>query len=85
MGIKTNRNPGLFMQFAARISADPTAEVLPACSQWELLRYRREDTDEQGRGLGVYSYGIVYINKREQQHYTGAAEEDYKNWRNDLA
>lgn len=82
MGIKTDRNPGIFAQFAAHITADPTAEVLKPCGEWELLRYRREDTDEQGRGLGCHSYGIVYFNKREQQHYTGLAEEDYINWRN---
>lgn len=84
MGIKTI-NPGIFRQFLAHIQADPTAEILDRTSQWELLRYRREDTDEDGRGLGVYSFGIVYTNKHKHQHYTGAAEEDYKNWRNDLA
>jgi hypothetical protein len=85
MGIKTDRNPGIFAQFAAHITADPTAEILPPCSEWELLRYRREDTDEHGRGYGTHSYGIVYINKRGQQHYTGAAEEDYQHWRDDLS
>lgn len=79
MGLKTN-NPGIFRQFRAHIEADPETEIFEPSSEWELLRYRREDWVE-GNFMGTHSYGIVYRNKRDQQHYTGCAEQDYKYWR----
>ena len=84
MGLKTD-NPGIFKQFAAMIKSDPTVDILEPCSEWELLRYRREEMvgpPPEAKGSGCFDYGIVYKNKRNQQHYTGVAETDYKEWRN---
>lgn len=80
MGIKTN-NPGIFRQFRSHIEHDPTAETLEPTSEWELLRYRRAEWEGDGRPLGTYEYGIVYRNKRGQEHYTGCAIQDFENWR----
>ena len=79
MGLKSDDRE-LFNQFKAHIEADKTAEILEPTTPWELLRYRREDWVD-GHFMGTHDYGIVYCNKRNQRHYTGAAETDYKNWR----
>lgn len=79
MGIKTN-NPGLFRQFRSFIERDQTAETLEPTNEWELLRYRRAEWTG-GKPEGTYEYGIVYRNKRGQEHYTGCAERDFNDWR----
>lgn len=78
MKLKLNSSGVMFRQFKGWLQADPTVELLPTTSEWEVLRYRREQTDEQGRGLGVHTYSIIYRDKKERNTLTGDALTDWE-------
>jgi hypothetical protein len=67
--------------FGMWLANDPTIEPLPTTSEWEIIRYRREEVIGPRNGeeklTGNYLYGIVYRNKKGRVTLVGEAEEDY--------
>jgi len=68
--------------FKAFLERDATAELLEVASNgWEVIRYRREECDPQGRGYGNWLWGHVYQNKKGRFTLVGEAVQDYKLFR----
>lgn len=69
----------LIKRFIERIKDDPSVEIcdIPPQSEYEILRYRREEYC-QDVPTGGFNYGFVYRNNRGRFTLVGQAVEDYR-------
>lgn len=65
--------------FTRELINDPSVEVLTNINPWVYFYYRRADWVD-GRFMGTFSYGWIYLNKKGRFSLVGAAEDDWTNW-----